>query len=93
MLFLVIGDAKPGITLKEIKENRKSFLDWERGSSSSGHYKTVARYEWVGASPKKTFWLMEADDPAIIHNLVEFFADVWNIIAYPVIQRDISQAT
>jgi hypothetical protein len=93
MLFLVIGDAKPEFTLKEIKANRKSFLDWERTSAFSGRYKTIARYEWVGASPKKTFWIMEADDPAIIHNLVEFFADVWNITAYPVVQRDISQAT
>jgi Domain of unknown function (DUF3303) len=92
MLFLVIGDAKPGITLKEIKENRKSFLDWEETSSFSGQYETISRYEWVGASPKKTFWIMEADDPAIIHNLVEFFSDVWNTTTYPVVQRDISQA-
>ncbi len=93
MIFLVIGDAKPGITLKELKENRKSFLEWERTSSFTGRYETVARYEWVGASPKKTFWIMEAEDPTIIHGLVEFFTDVWNITAYPVVQRDISQAT
>ncbi len=93
MVFLVIGDAKPGISLKEIKENRQAFIEWEKSSPYSGRYETVARYELVGASPKKTFWLMKADDPMIIHSLVEFFADVWNITAYPVVQRDISQAT
>ena len=93
MVFLVIGDAKPGISLKEIKENRQAFIEWEESSPYSGRYETVARYEWVGASPKKTFWLMKTDDPTIIHGLVEFFADVWNITAYPVIQRDIGQAT
>ena len=93
MVFLVIGDAKPGISLKEIKKNRQAFIEWEESSPYSGRYETVARYEWVGASPKKTFWLMKADDPTIIHGLVEFFADVWNITAYPVVQRDISQAT
>ncbi len=93
MLFLVIGDAKPEISLKEIKENRKAFIEWEESSPYSGRYETVARYEWVGASPKKTFWIMETEDPTIIHSLVEFFADVWNITAYPVVQRDINQAT
>jgi hypothetical protein len=92
MIFLVIGDAKPGITLEEIKENRRSFLDWERNGPFAGRYETVARYEWVGAAPKKTFWIMEAEDPAIIHNLVEFFGDVWNTTAYPVVQQDISKA-
>ena len=93
MLFLVIGDAKPGISLQEITENRKEFVEWEQSSPYYGQYETVARYEWVGASPKKTFWIMEADDPTIIHGLVEFFADVWNVSAYPVVQRDISQST
>jgi hypothetical protein len=93
MLFVVIGDAKPKATLYEIKENRQAFVEWEQSSPYAGRYETIARYELVGASPKKTFWLMESDDPAIIHSLVEFFSDVWNITAYPVVQRDITQAT
>ena len=92
MLFVVTGDAKPGVTLKEIKENRKAFVKWEQSSPYAGRYLTVARYEWVGAAPKKTFWVMEADDPEIIHGLVEFFSDVWNITAYPVVQRGIEKA-
>ena len=35
---------------------------------------------------------MQADDPAVIHGLVEFFADVWNIQAYPVVHRGIGEA-
>jgi len=93
MLFVVVGDAKPEVTVEEIKENRRAFIEWERTTPYVGRYKTVARYEWVGASPKKTFWVMEADDPEVIHGLVEFFAGVWNITAYPVIQRAISEAT
>ncbi len=92
MLFVVVGDAKPEATLEEIRENRRAFLDWEQSSPYAGLYETVARYEWVGASPKKTFWVMEADDPVIIHGLVEFFADVWNVTAYPVVPRAISEA-
>ena len=93
MLFVVVGDAKPEATLYEIKENRQAFVEWEQSSPYAGRYETIARYEVVGASPKKTFWLMESDDADIIHSLVEFFADVWNITAYPVIQRDINLAT
>ncbi len=92
MIFVVIGDAKPGVSLEQIRANRQAFIEWERRSPYSGKYQTVARYEVLGASPKKTFWVMQADDPTVIHGLVEFFADVWNIQAHPVIQRGIADA-
>lgn len=92
MIFVIVGDAKPGVTLEQIKANRQAYLEWERQSLFAGKYQTIARYEVVGASPKKTFWLMQADDPQVIHGLVEFFADVWNITAYPVVQRGITEA-
>ncbi len=93
MIFVVIGDAKSGVSLEQIKANRQAYVEWERRSPFAGKYQTVARYEVIGASPKKTFWVMQADDPAVIHGLVEFFADVWNITAYPVVQRTIGEAT
>ncbi len=92
MLFVIVGDAKPEMTLQEINENRNAFVAWEPTSPYAHRYETIARYEWVGASPKKTFWVMESDDPEVIHGLVEFFADVWNITAYPVVQRSIREA-
>jgi hypothetical protein len=93
MIFVVIGEAKPGVTLEQIKANRQGYLAWEHNSPYAGHFQTIARYEVVGASPKKTFWVMQADDPAVIHGLVEFFADVWNTTAFPVVQRSVSEAT
>jgi hypothetical protein len=92
VVFVVIGDAKPGATLEQIRANRQAYVEWERRSPYAGKYQTIARYEVVGASPKKTFWLMQTDDPAVIHGLVEFFADEWNIQAYPVVQRGITEA-
>ncbi|MFQ5407320.1 MAG: DUF3303 family protein [Anaerolineales bacterium] len=93
MLFVVVGDAKPEASLQDIRKNRADFIEWEQTSPYAGRYRTVARYEWVGAAPKKTFWIMQAEDPEIIHGLVEFFADVWNVTAYPVVQRSIGEAT
>ena len=93
MIFVVIGDAKPGATLEQIRANRQAYVEWERTSPYASKYQTVARYEVVGASPKKTFWVMQAEDPAAHHGLVEFFADVWNITAYPVTQRAIGEST
>jgi len=92
MIFVVVGDAKPGISLEEIRANRRNYVDWEQRSPFSGKYQTIARYEVLGASPKKTFWVMQADDPTVIHGLVEFFSDIWNITAYPVVQRGINDA-
>ncbi|HLE29122.1 MAG TPA: DUF3303 family protein [Anaerolineales bacterium] len=92
MIFVVIGEAKPTATLEQIKANRQAFVEWAQRSTFASKCQTVARYEVVGASPKKTFWVMEAEDPAMLHGLVEFFADVWDITAYPVVQRPVSEA-
>jgi hypothetical protein len=92
MIFVVIGEAKPTVTLEQIKANRQAYVEWEQRSAFAGKCKTIARYEVVGASPKRTFWVMEADDPAMLHGLLEFFADVWNITTYPVVQRSISES-
>ena len=92
MIFVVIGEAKPTATLEQIRANRQAFVEWEKRSAYASQCQTIARYEVVGASPKKTFWVMQADDPAVIHGLVEFFGDVWNITAHPVVQRAVSES-
>ena len=92
MIFVVVGEARPGATLEQIQANRRAYVEWEQRSPYAGKYQTIARYEVMGASPKKTIWVMQADDPAVIHGLVEFFADVWNIQAYPVVQRSVGEA-
>lgn len=89
MLYVVIGDAKPDATLEQIRANRQEYVRWERESGFAGYYRTLARYEVVGQSPKRTFWIMEADDPVVIHDLLEFFGDVWQVTAYPVVERSI----
>ncbi|MCC6189113.1 MAG: hypothetical protein IT318_08755 [Anaerolineales bacterium] len=92
MIFVVVGEARPSATLQQIQANRLAYVDWEPGTPHAGKYETLARYEVVGASPKRTFWVMQADDPAVIHGLVEHFADVWQITTYPVVQRTIGEA-
>lgn len=91
MLFVVIGDAKPEATLEQIRANRQAYIAWEQEGEFTGRYRTLARYEVVGQSPKRTFWVMEADDPLVIHELLEFFGDVWQVTCYPVIQRPITE--
>lgn len=92
MLYIVIGEAKPTVTLAEIQANRQAYVEWEQESEYAGQYRTLSRYEVVGLSPKKSFWVMECQDPAVIHGLLEFFGDVWNVTAYPVIERSIANA-
>lgn len=92
MLFVVVGDAKPEATLEQIRANRGAYVALERESRFAGRYRTLARYEVVGRSPKRTFWIMEADDPLVIHDLLEFFGDVWRVQAFPVVERSIVDA-
>ncbi len=35
---------------------------------------------------------MEADDPVVIHDLLEFFGDVWHVEAFPVVERSLADA-
>jgi hypothetical protein len=92
MLYVVIGEAKPNVTLAEIQTNRQAYVEWEQRSLYAGKYRTLNRYEVVGLSPKKSFWIMECEEPTVIHGLLEFFGDVWNVTAYPVIERTIANA-
>ncbi len=92
MLYVVVGEAKPNMTLADLQTNRQTYVEWEQTSPYAGKYQTLARYEVVGLSPKKSFWVMECDDPTTIHGLLEFFGDVWNVTAYPVIDRAIADA-
>lgn len=92
MLFVVIGDAKPDVTLEQIRSNRRAYVAWERESRFAGQYRTLARYEVVGRSPKRTFWIMEAEDPLVIHDLLEFFGDVWQVESFPVVERALIDA-
>lgn len=87
-----MGEAKPNVTLVEIQANRQAYVEWEQQSPYAGKYRTLSRYEVVGLSPKKSFWIMECEDPAIIHGLLEFFGDIWNVTLYPVIERTIANA-
>lgn len=92
MLYVVTGQAKPDLSLAEIQAHRQAYVEWEQQSPYAGKYRTLSRYEVVGLSPKKSFWIMECDDPAVIHGLLEFFGDVWNVTAYPVVERTIAEA-
>ena len=92
MLYVVVGEAKPNKTLAEIQAGRQAYVECEQESPYRGKYQTLSRYEVVGLSPKKSFWVMECDDPAVIHGLLEFFGDVWNVTAYPVVERTITNA-
>ncbi len=92
MLYIVIGEAKPNITLAEIQANRQAYVEWEQRTPYTGKYRTLSRYEVVGLSPKKSFWMMECEDSAVIHGLLEFFGDVWNVTAHPVVERTIANA-
>lgn len=92
MLFVVIGDAKPEATLEQIRANRQAFLVWEREGGFAERCQTLARYEVVGQSPKRTFWIMQADDPLVIHDLLEFFGDVWRVQVFAVVERSLTDA-
>jgi hypothetical protein len=54
--------------------------------------KTIDRYEVVGSSPLRVFFIIDTDDPLALNILSNHFGDAWESDIYPVIKRGIAEA-
>jgi len=92
MWFLITAEAKEGVTLKEIQEKRKEWV--ERGIESvlQRTCKSVERFAVLGVSPRKAFWLIETEDWGISHIFADHFGDLWRIQTYHVVRQSLAEA-
>ncbi|MBI5026034.1 MAG: hypothetical protein HZC12_04740 [Nitrospirae bacterium] len=92
MWYISIFDAKENTTQVQIKHEREEWIKKGKDRMFQQRCKTINRYEVVGSSPLKIFFVVETDDPTALNLLAHHFGDAWNSVTYPIIQRQIYEA-
>jgi hypothetical protein len=92
MWFISIFDAKENVTISEIRNERKEWFKKGLDKIFQQRCKTIRRFEVIGSSPKKLFFVVETDDPTAINLLSNHFGDAWHSVTYPIIEREIAAA-
>jgi len=92
MLYISIFDAKEGTAQTEISREREGWIKKGKDKLFQQRCKTINRYEVLGISPRKIFFVIETDDPTALNLISRHFGDAWNSVTYPIIQREIYEA-
>ncbi len=92
MWYVSVFDAKETVTRKEIYRERAEWLKKGKERMFQIKCKTINRYEVLGSSPLKIFFVIETDDSTALTVLTNHFGDAWNSITYPIVHRGMAQA-
>ena len=92
MWYISIFDAKENVTRKDIYRERTEWIKKGKDKVFQKKCKTIKRYEVLGSSPLKIFFVIETDEPVALNMLSNHFGDAWNSVTYPMIQREIAEA-
>lgn len=92
MLYVSMFDAKDDISRDDINKEREQWLKDDKDKAFQNKCKSIKRYEVVGLSPLRIFFIIETDDPTALNMLSSHFGNTWNSITYPVVQREIVEA-
>ena len=91
MWYVATFDAKEDVSRKEIYQERSSWLK-KNEKLFQKKCKTIKRYEVVGSSPVKVFFVIDTEDPRTLNILTNHFGDAWYSETFPVIERGIADA-
>lgn len=92
MWYVSIFNAKENITLEQIQQERKRWLELGKDRIFMQKCKAIERYEVLGCAPLKIIFVVETNDPEVLNLLSHHFGDLWNSVTYPVIQKSIAEA-
>jgi hypothetical protein len=92
MLYISVYEAKAGVTLSDINRERESWFEKGHDKVFQSKCNTITRYEILGGSPLKIFFVIDTDDPDALYMISRHFGDLWNAVTYPVIERELEKA-
>lgn len=92
MLYLSIFEAKESTTQSQIARERGKWLAQGKDKLLLQRCKAVNRYEILGISPLKIYFIIDTEDPTAMNLLTRHFGDEWDSVTFPVIQREIAEA-
>lgn len=92
MWYISVFDAKKDATINDIEKNRQEWVDQHKDQAIAKRCHTFQRYEVLGKTPLKVFFIIETDDPGALNLLSRYFGDTWDSVTYPVTKREIYEA-
>ncbi|MBE0426540.1 MAG: hypothetical protein IBX72_07820 [Nitrospirae bacterium] len=92
MWFISIFDAKEDTPRTAIINERAEWFKKGLDKIFQTRCKSIKRFEVLGISPRKIFFVIETDDPTSLNLLPNHFGDAWNSVTYPIIQREMVEA-
>jgi len=92
MLYISVFDAKGDTSQTEINREREQWIIEGKDKVFQAKCKTIARYEALGMSPLKIFFVIDTDDPSALNLISRHFGDKWNSATYPATKREIYEA-
>ena len=92
MWYISIFDAKENATIEDIKKNREEWLNQGKDQVLAKSCHSIQRYEVLGKTPLKVFFIIETDDSNALNILSRYFGNAWNSISYPITKREIYEA-
>jgi hypothetical protein len=92
MLYISIFDAKPEALLSDINRERREWFEKGMDKTFQSKCKSISRYEILGGSPLKIFFIIDTDEPSALNLLSRHFGDAWNSVTYPILKRELREA-
>lgn len=92
MLYISVFEAKERTSLSDINRERDSWFKKGRDKVFQSKCSAITRYEVLGGSPLRIFFVIDTDDPTALHLLTRHFGNLWDAVTYPVLERELVRA-
>lgn len=92
MWFWVMAQAKETVGPEAIAAKRKQWVTQGKDQQLRQRCRTAQRYVVVGSAPARVFWLIETEEPSIVHLITEHFGELWAIDTRVVLPQPVAEA-
>lgn len=92
MLYIAIFDAKEDTTTDDITREREEWFKMGKDKLFQKMCQRIDRYEIVGKSPLRIFFIIETEDPGALNMISRHFGNEWKSCSYPLLQRELYEA-
>lgn len=92
MWFWVMARAKAEAGPEVIAAKRQQWVTQGKDQQLRQRCRSAQRYVVVGSAPAAVFWLIETEDPAVVHLITEHFGALWDIETHVVLPQAVAEA-
>ena len=84
MRYIAVFNAKQGISDEDLQQEWDAWVNEDLDELLHHGCAEFERFETVGNTPRKIFFMIDADDPFVVECLSQHFDTLWTPELYPV---------